>query len=73
MTVTFPRACDADQAAAAGAGPSPTSTSQGAADARISVGFAGAVTGPIGFVLSEHAEKAIGYDGAAPAGFVPSE
>ncbi len=27
---------------------------------------------PIGFVLSEHAEKAIGYDGAAPAGFVPT-
>jgi citrate synthase len=27
---------------------------------------------PIGFVLSEHAEKAIGYDGPAPAGFVPA-
>lgn len=27
---------------------------------------------PIGFILSEHAEKAIGYDGPAPAGFVPT-
>ena len=27
---------------------------------------------PIGFVLSEHAEKAIGYDGVRPEGFVPS-
>lgn len=27
---------------------------------------------PIGFVLSEHGDKAIGYDGAAPASFVPS-
>lgn len=27
---------------------------------------------PIGFVLSEHGEAAIGYDGAAPAGFVPA-
>lgn len=27
---------------------------------------------PIGFLLSEHAEKAIGYDGPAPAGFVPT-
>jgi citrate synthase len=27
---------------------------------------------PIGFTLSEHAEKAIGYDGPAPAGFVPT-
>jgi citrate synthase len=27
---------------------------------------------PIGFMLSEHAEKAIGYDGPVPAGFVPT-
>jgi citrate synthase len=27
---------------------------------------------PIGFILSEHAEEAIGYDGPAPAGFVPA-
>jgi len=27
---------------------------------------------PIGFILSENAEKGIGYDGEAPAGFVPA-